>query len=178
MKEIYLEYKMNGHKYKLDTEGSIFRITRDKEVIHVQLKYIGSHKPCLAIGLKNLNEILGNFEEYIIFCENTNIFDYVSFREDEWARHTKIFARFSYRTKEGEIMAFEESIDSVGGEMKGSQADRIIDERYFTFIKNISLKELKEQRERPVTPISTEELKKMLESEDEGFDVYDKLNKL
>lgn len=177
MKEIYFEYRMNGHKYKLDTEGSIFRIIRDEEVLHVQLSNVSSHRPCLAIGLKNLNEIIGNLEEYIRFCENTKVFNHVSFWEDEWARHTKIFAKFAYKTTDGEIMAFEQQIGSVGGEMKSSQADREIDERYITFVKNITIKELKERRKIPVNPIPFEKLKKIVESKYEGFDVYQKLNK-
>lgn len=177
MKETYVEYTMNEKKYRLETEGSIFRIIRDEKVIHVQLNFISSHKPCLAIGLKNLNEVVGNLKEYILFCENNSVFNGISFSEDEWARHTKIYAKFSYKTKDGEILAFKQDIDSVRGEMRGFQADGIIDEKYITFTKNITVEELKEQRKRPVTPISDEEFRKILEGKNEGFDVYQKLNK-
>lgn len=137
MEELYLSYRKNDSLYELTTHNDILKITRDKEVLHIQLKKISSYKNLIEMGFKDENEIVGNFSEYISFCELHSPYNNTHFEDDEWSRHTKIYAEFYYSAPNGEAIKVREQIDSIPGEMANKRTDRAISE-YYEFVRRDS----------------------------------------
>ncbi|MFB5285279.1 hypothetical protein [Peribacillus sp. Hz7] len=150
MSETKISYQMNGFTYILETYRDFLRITRDDKVIHVQYKKIKNPND---IGLKGINDIIGNFASYIEFCETEKPFRYCAFTDDEWARKTHVHCTIHYTLSNGQDFMDERHADTVNGEMRS--ADSTIT-KYECFIKNCSKEELKKSVK--VVPWTREQL--------------------
>lgn len=128
-----IKFTKGGSAYELSTIENLFKIVRDGEVIHVQFTGI-YQEPLLDLGLKPLNDILWNTGEYIEFCEAKKIYKGIEFTSDEWEKHTKIYAEIQYTSEGGEESIYKKEIDHVQGNMRGTQGDRLISEKYHSFV--------------------------------------------
>lgn len=128
-----IRVKKNDAVYEIETLEDLMKITRDGEIIHVQFASI-TQQVLLDLGLQTWNDILLNIGDYIDFCESKQVYKSISFDSDEWETHTKIYATIRYVSPEdGEINAYQKQIDSVRGNMKGTRADKVIEEKYEPF---------------------------------------------
>lgn len=133
MNEIYMEYKKNDQLYKLETYSDLIKITRNNKVIHIQFKQMTTHDDLVEMGFKNLNDIIGNFSEYIDFCEESQLRNQISFEDDEWSKHTKIYAEIVYKDKDGSYFGIKRQVESVPGSMANSRTNRAL-AKYSSFI--------------------------------------------
>ncbi|MGG0188254.1 hypothetical protein [Bacillus rhizoplanae] len=133
MQEMFIKFNKNGSDYELSTMGYFLKITRDGKIIHVQFKAIHQQQ-LLDLGLKSLSDIMWNIGEYIEFCEAKKVYKGISFESDEWERHTKIYVKFTYASEDGVESFYKSQIDSVQGNMRGTCADRLIDDKYYPFV--------------------------------------------
>ena len=113
-----LTYEMGDSIYELAQAGHLIRITRDAETIHVQFTRISTEGKNSA-GLKNLNDIIGSFAEYVKFIEESKMFKDVFFSDDEFAKHTNIDGYINYVLPTGEEIQYSQRVDIIKGEMKG-----------------------------------------------------------
>lgn len=159
MSNIYLSYNQSGHTYELLELGTLIKISRDKEIIHVQPKnpsYQSSTKQLLNLGLKNLNEIIGSFADYVTFCETLSPYKSIWLTEEEFSRRTEIYGNFKYIKDTGEEINLQCKVDTVQGEMANKATDRRIAElEEFLGISTI---------EEPGKTISREELRRVLDN--------------
>lgn len=169
MKEVFIKFKKNGSSYEVSTLKEILKITRDEEIIHVQLCNI-YQQPLLDIGLKDLNYIVGNLNKYIEFCEINQIYKGIEFDADEWEKRTRIDATMRYTSPDGEISLYKIEIDSVKGNMRGTQGDRLIEEKYYPFVSSKSIEQPSEPKS-VAKMMSMEDLTKYL-NRDLGRKIY------
>lgn len=161
MRDISIAYEVDGSQYELKTFNSLLRITRDKEVIHVQFLNLNEreHKDLLERGMKSLNEIIGHLSEYIIFCETQKPYKDINFSEDEWAKRTDIHSTIYYQFPDGKRYHPSDKIDIIMGEMKGGYPATSLINDYTAFCKNMTYAELKEwEKTRPVKQMTLQEL--------------------
>jgi hypothetical protein len=133
MSELYMQYEKNDQLYKLETYSDLIKITRNNKVIHVQFKRMATHDDLVEKGFKNLNDIIGNFSEYIDFCEESQFGNQISFEDDEWCKHTKIYAKIVYKDKEGNYFGIRRHVESVPGVMANSRTNKAL-AKYSSFI--------------------------------------------
>lgn len=133
MRKPYMEYKKNDQLYKLETYSDLIKITRNDKVIHIQFKKMTTHEDLVEMGFKNLNDIIGNFSEYIDFCEESQFHNQISFEDDEWSKHTKIYAKIVYKDKDDNYFGIRRHVESVPGSMANSRTKAALAE-YSSFI--------------------------------------------
>ncbi|GAB6259297.1 MULTISPECIES: hypothetical protein [Peribacillus] len=152
MTETKISYQMNGFTYILETFKDLLKITRNGEVIHVQFKEAKENK----VGLKSLNDIIGNLSEYISSCETGRKWS-IEFREDDWSKKTLIYADILYAFPFGIKEIHCKDIDSFQGEMSGNSSACVSKvEDYWGFVSNARTEILPEPTES--TPWSKEQL--------------------
>mgnify|MGYP001048777270 CR=1 FL=1 len=132
MNELYMQYKKNNHLYELETYNDLVKITRNKKIIHLQFQYMTSHSDLEEKGFKNLNDIVGDFSSYIDFCEENQYYNRISFDDDEWSKHTKIYAKIIYKDGGNKYFGLKRQVDSIQGSMANSRTNKVITE-YCTF---------------------------------------------
>lgn len=135
MSELYMQYEKNNQLYKLETYNDLVKITRNNKVIHIQFERMATHDDLVQMGFKNLNDIVGDFSSYIDFCENNQYYNEISFKDDEWSKHTKIYAEILYKDANNEYFGIKRHIESVQGSMANSRTDRVLS-KYYDFIRN------------------------------------------
>ncbi|GAB6463198.1 hypothetical protein bcgnr5390_64150 [Bacillus luti] len=135
MKEMFIRFNKNDSVYELSTHEGFLKITRDEKIIHMQFVYIG-FQPLVELGLKSIDEIACNIGEYIEFCESRQLYKSISFESDEWEKQTRIYVKIKYSSQDGKLAYYKLEIDSIQGNMRGFDGDRLIEKKYRPFVKN------------------------------------------